>query len=144
MGGAQPAHLQPAGHQIRLQGGDGRQRAGSDAGSRSVDRRQGEVGAEQRRDLLLGQGHREHASRRQVPQEPPARRHQIQAFLQSEDPGQTGGDVLPEAVPEEGGGADSPLHPEPRQGVLDGEQRRLRERRLRQAAGRRRLVAGNR
>ena len=64
--------------------------------------------------------------------QPAAQCHQPQRVLEADDAGETGGDVFADAVAEHGGRDDAPRQPQPRQRVLDDEQRGLRRPRLAQ------------
>ncbi len=100
-----------------------------------VDRREGEAGAQERRELGLGQRHREHRPGGHLLHQPPAEGDQVERVLEREDAGQAGRDVLADAVAEHGLGAHPPLHPQPGEGVLDGEEGGLREGRPGEARG---------
>ncbi len=89
---------------------------------------------EVRGDLLdlLGVGeHRDHpATFGQAAEQPAALGDQPCAVGEAEDPGHTRRRVLADAVPEHHVGLDAPRLPQPGQAHLDGEERRLRKRRV--------------
>ncbi len=86
-----------------------------------------------------GQPHGEHGALGLGLHEPAALADQARGLGQLEHAGQRGRHELAHAVPDQGDGRQAPVHPQPRQGVLEGEQRRLRDRRGAQAAPRPRL-----
>src|SRR6185295_2908730 len=65
-----------------------------------------------------------HGSAGQLLQQLPAECYQRNRVLERDDPGQTRGNVLPEAVADHRVRADAPRHPHLRQGVFDSEERR--------------------
>ena len=67
--------------------------------------------------------------------EPAARGYQAECVLEAEDAGDAGGDVLADAVSDEGRGTQSPTQPQASEGPLDGEQRRLGVRGVGQVLG---------
>ncbi len=124
-GGAQAAADHAAGREVLLQPDDLLFRAGRHAEGGTVDRGEGEPSAQQGRDLALRQGDGQHRPGGQPFEEARPCRHQLQRAFQGEDAGQAGGGVLADAVAEQRLGPDSPAHPELRQGVFHGEQRRV-------------------
>ena len=85
---------------------------------------------QERERLGLRQRHRQHGAGGKLLHQPPAHGHQPQRVLERKDARQARGHVLADAVPQHGVRLHPPAHPQLRQGVLDGEQRRLGERRL--------------
>ena len=110
-----------------------------------VDRRERELRARgSRPHLRLRQRHREHGARRaDSASAGRARRPGPERLVEGEDAGEAGRHVLADAVAEHRRGARPPRTSKPRQGVLDGEERRLGERRSGRARaavlGRRRI-----
>ncbi len=135
MGGVQAPRRQAARLQLPGEALDGFLRTCHHRACRRVDRRERQVRAEQRQHLGFRQRHRQHGAGGQRLHQLAARRDQRQGVGQRHDAGQRGRDVLADAVAEQGVGHDPPLHPQPREGVLEHEQRRLGERRLAQPVG---------
>jgi hypothetical protein len=125
VGGGQPAAGDPLGRQARGQGLHGLDRAGGDAEVRSVDRGHGEAVRQKLGQPVLGHRDGEHGAGGEGFQEAGARRDDPQAVLEGEDPRQAGRRVLAQAVAQGRGGAHAPGLPEPDQGHLDQEDRRL-------------------
>ncbi len=115
-----------------------------DALPRTIRGRQPEGAVEERPDVLIRQGHRQHRSLRHLLHQAPARRHQAQGILWSEDPREARGHVFPHAVAEHGFRSHAPGRPETGQGVLHHEQRGLRHCRLVQTTCRFGLTARGR
>ncbi len=136
-------------HQRRVEGVRDRQRLrphpaggerGGDLGERcraardhalagGVERGEGDVlvGLQQRRHLLGGRRHGDHAAGGgHRLHQPGAGGDQPHGVLQREQPADRGGDDLADAVADQDARLDAPAEPELRGGVLQGEQRRLR------------------
>ncbi len=123
-----------------LEGVDGLRGAGDHAQRRGVDGGQRQAVAEPGGDLLLGQEDAEHGAVRHLLDQPAACGDQTYRVLQREHARQAGGHVLADAVADHGARLDTPRLPQPGQGELHAEQRRLGEPGLPQPVGGRRVV----
>ena len=96
----------------------------------AFDRRQRELLAEERHDLLFGQRHGQHRTRRQRLHQAAAGGDQSEGVVEREDPGQAGRHVLADRVAEHRLRREPPFAPEPGERVLDDEQGGLGDQRL--------------
>ncbi len=88
------------------------QAAGDDAEVGPVDRRQRQLAAQEGEDLGLGQRHGEHRAGRHLLHQAAALDDQRESVFEAEDPGQAGGHVLPDRMPEQSGRTHAPGEPE--------------------------------
>ncbi len=111
-------------------------RAGDDRLGRGVHHREAQPSPGDGRarqlflDLRRRQGNGQHRPPRRVLHEKAPVGDQRQGVLEREDAGQAGGDVLADAVAEQGGRPDAPAHPKLGERIRDPEKRRLGRRRL--------------
>src|SRR5215467_9712683 len=100
-----------------------------DGKRRPVARRQVEPGfaGQARFHLFRLEADRNHPARRQTLHHAPARRYNPERVFQRKYTGKVRGDELSDAVPDHGFRPDAITHPEPGQRIFDGEDRRLRD-----------------
>ncbi len=143
--GAQEAVLDPLPLQVPDEPRHGLRRTGQRRDPRRAGRREGEAGmpGEPALHLVLGERHGHHAAGRPGGHQAPAQRHQARPLFQGEDAGEAGGDVLAEAVAEQGVRPDPPAQQQAGERVLQREEGRLGERRpLQKVRGLRRAFGG--
>ncbi len=128
VGGGHLAVGDSVGGELGGQLADGVARTGDRAHRGLVDRGQRDLRAEVGGQLLRRQHHRRHHPGGQRVDQPSALGDDVERVGEPEDPRQRRGDVLADAVPDHRARPHAPGRPLLRQGVLDGEQRGLRQR----------------
>ncbi len=102
-------------------------RPGHERKHRRIDRGDGELLGQQRRQFFFRQAHGDHRATGQRLNQLRAARDHGQRFLQREDAGQARGHKFAQAVRHHGLRRHAPGEPQFRQRILDGKQRRLRD-----------------
>ena len=124
--GLEPLRLDPFPAQPRFERTDGIRASRHDTHRGRIDRRDRQVWAQHRPESNFRDGRRAHDAVRHLLHQPPTQRDEAQRVSERHDASQAGSHPFTDAVSDQRVRLDAPRHEQPRQRILDDEQRRLR------------------